>query len=466
MIFSSLTFFIFFAIVIIFLLVLKNQKAKKIMLLAASYFFYGYWDYRFLSLIIFTSILDYFVGKKISKINSPSQKKILLAISIFVNLGILAFFKYFNFFIESANVAFGDFGLNLSTLNIILPVGLSFYTFQSMSYTIDVYRDKSKYCSSTLDFLLFIAFFPQLVAGPIVRASDFLPQLKKKIELRADNFRIGIQIFIFGLIKKVIIADRVAFFVDGVFKGPELFDSWTIWLAVIAYSIQIYCDFSGYSDMAIGLARIMGFDFMTNFNYPYIATNISDFWRRWHISLSTWLRDYLYIPLGGNKKGENRTYINLFLTMILGGLWNGASWNFVFWGFWHGTGLVFYRIFRKEFPPLKSKLTKITSWIFTYIFVLIGWVFFRSQSTEISIKFINKMLFFDNQGGIRWLYQSMFFILPLMIIAYIIGSKKLKKHYPTLDLLTFKGAFVLIFILLGLFYLSIKDANPFIYFQF
>lgn len=465
MIFSSLTFFIFFTVVIGLLLVLKNQRVKKAMLLAASYFFYGYWDYRFLTLIIFTSLVDFFVGKKLAESDSPKARKVILAISIFLNLGVLAFFKYFNFFVESANLAFGGFGLNLGTLNIILPVGLSFYTFQSMSYTIDVYRDKSKYCGSILDFVLFIAFFPQLVAGPIVRASDFLPQLKKDIRLKASNFRIGIQIFIFGLIKKVIIADRLAFFVDGVFRGPNLFDSSTVWLAVIAYSIQIYCDFSGYSDMAIGLARIMGFDFMTNFNFPYAATNVSDFWKRWHISLSSWLRDYLYIPLGGNRRGKTRTYINLFLTMLLGGLWHGASWNFVFWGFWHGSGLILYRIFREEFRPINIALTKATSWMFTYVFVLVGWVFFRSQSTEISVEFIKKMLFLQNYG-IRWTYQSMFFILPLMVIAYIIGGKKFETRYPILDLLAFRGAFVLIFVLLGLFFLSIKDANPFIYFQF
>ncbi len=465
MIFSSFTFFIFFATIITIFLILKNQKAKKIVLLFGSYFFYGYWDYRFLALIIFTSIFDFFIGKKISTSDSEKQRKKLLLMSVFVNLGVLAFFKYFNFFIGSANLAFGGFGLNLGTLNIILPVGLSFYTFESMSYNIDVYKKKLKYCENILDFLLFIAFFPKLVAGPIVRASDFLPQLKNKIEIKSENFKFGIQIFIFGLIKKLVIADKLAFFVDNVFGNSNVFNSATIWFAVIAYSIQIYCDFSGYSDMAIGLARIMGFRLNENFNMPYLAMNISDFWKRWHISLSSWLRDYLYIPLGGSRKGNARTYINLMITMILGGLWHGASWNFVFWGFWHGTGLAIYRIFEKKIPQTKNILSEIASWTLTYLFVLVGWVFFRAQNISTALEIIQKM-FLPSQGKIQWLYEPMFLALPIVIIAHIIGREKFSNKYPALNLTSFRGAFAIVFILLGILYFSMKNVNPFIYFQF
>ena len=277
MIFTSFTFFIFFFVFIAILLFSRSKSWKKFVLLAASYVFYAFWDWRFLFLILLSTGIDFIVGEKIAKASSQKRKKFFLLMSLVANLSILGFFKYFNFFIESANVVFGELGLNLTSLNIILPVGISFYTFQTMSYTIDIYRGSLKPSKSLLNFAIFVGFFPQLVAGPIVRAREFLPQLKKKIAIRRENIEVGLQIFVFGAFKKIIIADRLAFFVDEVFANPSLYDSATIWLGVVAYAIQIFCDFSGYSDMAIGIARILGLHLPKNFNMPYIAQNIRNF---------------------------------------------------------------------------------------------------------------------------------------------------------------------------------------------
>lgn len=443
----------------------KSQRIRKLLLLVSSYIFYAFWDWRFLFLIFISTIIDFFAGNRISRVLSRDKKRFFLFFSIIANLSILGFFKYFNFFIHSANVAFGGLGLNLSTLNIILPVGISFYTFQTMSYTIDIYRGSLKPSKNILDFALFVAFFPQLVAGPIVRASEFLPQLKNKIVLNLDNIKIGMQIFIIGAFKKVVIADRMAYFVDLVFANHAFYDSGTIWLAVIAYSIQIYCDFSGYSDMAIGIARILGFTLPINFSMPYISQNISEFWRRWHISLSSWLRDYLYIPLGGNRKGKRRTYINLMLTMLLGGLWHGASWNFVFWGGWHGIGLAIHRFLAKEKRKVDNISFNPISWIVTLIFVILGWVFFRAENFSVSIAMLKKMLI-PTTEGITWIFSAMIFIVPIMLIAHIIGRKYYQNKYPTVNLSTFSGVFIFVFMLLATFLLYFSNPQPFIYFQF
>ncbi|MDP2586568.1 MAG: MBOAT family O-acyltransferase [Candidatus Komeilibacteria bacterium] len=467
MIFSTLTFFIFFAGVLILLALFKNQNWRKCVLLGSSLIFYGWWDWRFLSLIAFSTLLDYFAGLGIDRHNNPKTKKLILILSLCANLGLLGFFKYFNFFIDSANVAFGFMGFNLSTLNIILPVGISFYTFQTMSYTIDIYRDKIPAHKNFLEFAIFVTFFPQLVAGPIVRASEFLYQFKNQILLRWINFKEGGQIFLFGLVKKILIADRLAFFVDRTFASPDVYNSLTLWLAVITYAIQIYCDFSGYSDMAIGLGKILGFKFPTNFKMPYLSLSVKEFWTRWHISLSTWLKDYLYIPLGGNRKGKSRTVINMFITMLLGGLWHGASWNFVAWGFLHGLGISVNKLFGNFIKLPKNKLTAFLSWLVTFVFILITWVFFRSRDFGVSLAYLKKMFAFS-ADGVTWLYTPLLLILPIIIIAHLAG--KLKnidvREYLYLNLRTFSGAFVLILVILSLFFLSVTHPNSFIYFQF
>ncbi len=466
MLFNSIPFIIFFAVVMSAQFIFKNQRIRRIILLVASYFFYGYWDWRFLSLILLSTCVDYYAGSKIYKTEDKKKRKRYLLISLVTNLGLLGFFKYFNFFIESANSVFGAFGLNLSTLNIILPVGISFYTFQTLSYTIDIYRHRLKPTSSFLNFAVFVAFFPQLVAGPIVRAKEFLPQIERGVKFDRKEIQDGLQIFIFGMIKKVLIADRLAFFVDKVFDAPVVFNSLTVWLSVIAYSIQIYCDFSGYSDMAIGLAKCMGFDLPINFKMPYVARNITEFWRRWHITLSTWLRDYLYIPLGGNKKGEVKTYINLMITMLLGGLWHGASWNFVIWGGIHGAGLAVHKFILKKRTKLENKNRIITglSMLFTYMFVITCWVFFRSQSLETSMVVLKKM-YLDFAPAIEWLYTPLLFIIPIVIISHIVGQLNGEK-YPIVDIRKALNQYIILFILFGLFFLAPVNPAPFIYFQF
>jgi alginate O-acetyltransferase complex protein AlgI len=351
MIFSSLSFFIFFSIVLMLMALTKirffsNRRIRHGILLVASYIFYGWWDWRFCFLMFILTLVAYMAALWIS---GQPEKKVYIIIGVAVPLVILSVFKYFNFFISSFMKVWGITRGN--ALNIILPVGISFYTFQSLSYTIDVYRKKIQAEKDFSKLALYIAFFPQLVAGPIVRASDFLPQLKEDRSISMNNFMIGIQIFMFGLFKKAVIADWLSVFVDDVFRTPMAFHAVSLILAIIAYSIQIYFDFSGYSDMAIGCAKCLGYDFERNFNLPYISRNITEFWRRWHISLSSWLKEYLYIPLGGNRKGTVRIYINNMLTMLLGGLWHGANWTFVIWGGIHGIALCVHKMYKKHTPP-------------------------------------------------------------------------------------------------------------------
>lgn len=469
MIFSSLTFFIFFIVVMLLLIVFSNQKIRRVILLLSSYFFYGSWDWRFLSLIIVSTIVDYISGKEIYKSKTSRRKKFFLVVSLCMNLGILGFFKYFNFFIGSANNLFGSFGFNISTLNIILPVGISFFTFQTMSYTIDIYRKQLIPARNLLEFSIFVAFFPQLVAGPIVRAVDFIPQLERNIVIKKTNIILGLQIFIIGLVKKVLIADRLAYFVDYVFESQGEFNSLTLWLAVISYGLQIYLDFSGYSDMAIGIARCMGFRLPVNFKMPYLSLNVTDFWKRWHISLSSWLKDYLYISLGGNRVSKIRTNINLLLTMTLGGLWHGASWNFVIWGLMHGIALIIHKYYSTKiiiFNNFKNhNLYKLVSWFVTYLYICITWIFFRSKTLFDSLEMIKRMFNF-NTNGISFVFTPLYVILPFVVICHYIGKNKYYDKYFLVRGNTFKGAFILISITICIFFMTPLNSSPFIYFQF
>ncbi len=468
MIFSSYQFLVFFLTVIFLILIIPGSRNRKIILLIASYLFYALWDYRFVLLILFSTLVDAQVGNALDKMENARQRKWLLFISVSANLGVLGFFKYFNFFIESAGVLLSQWGFEAQTLNIILPVGISFYTFQTMSYTIDIYRRELKPVDSFLDFALFVSFFPQLVAGPIVRAADFLPQLKRPVSIRAANVWAGSQIFIVGLFKKLMVADAVAPFVDRVFAYPNYYSSSTIWLAVIAYALQIYCDFSGYSDMAIGCARILGFHFDRNFYMPYLSKNITEFWRRWHISLSSWLRDYLYIPLGGNRKGNFRTYINLMITMLLGGLWHGASWNFVLWGGVHGLALCLHRMWiRSSFAPQhKTRVLQIVSAILTFLFVISAWVLFRAETTELMVQIYAKMLFIDPNGA-TWYYSAVFVAIILNIIGHIGGSLRTDEELVFFQTpYSYRAAFSVITVLLIIYLFAPTEVSPFIYFQF
>jgi len=335
MLFNSIEFAIFFPIVfIVYWLVAKKIVLRNFWLLLTSYVFYGWWDWRFLLLIAFSSLVDYLVGRRLGKATEERERKKLLLLSLGVNLGLLFYFKYTNFFIESFVDSFRLFGskLELSTLEIILPVGISFYTFQTLSYTIDIYKKKLEPTKNALAFFAFVSFFPQLVAGPIERASHLLPQFYVRHKFNYAQVKSGCLLILLGLFKKMVIADRAAIYVNSIFNSTETQDGVTYFLASILFAFQIYCDFSGYSDIAIGLGRTMGFDLMKNFDSPYSSKSLTEFWRRWHISLSTWFRDYVYIPLGGSKNGKFRTYFNLFLVFLISGFWHGAALTFIIWG--------------------------------------------------------------------------------------------------------------------------------------
>jgi len=359
MLFNSFIFLIFLALIIPAYYFLSVRWRKPVILIA-SYFFYGYWDYRFCALLLISTVIDYFTGKYIYATENPKTRNNLLYISLFSNLGILGLFKYFNFFVSSFDAAFSIFGLQLDYLhlNIILPVGISFYTFQTLTYTIDIYRKEIKPTSSFLDFAIYVSFFPQLVAGPIERAKNLLPQIANMPTPTVNQFKQGFVLITVGMFKKVLIGDTTGRIVDQIFAQPQYYASSEMLMGLILFSIQIYADFSGYSSIARGTAKWLGIELMENFNQPYLSANITEFWRRWHISLSSWLKDYLYISLGGNRKGKGRTYINLMLTMLLGGLWHGASYTFVVWGgcmgfIWHFT----------SFSWVKEKLLILTSMI-------------------------------------------------------------------------------------------------------
>ncbi|MFK7802253.1 MAG: MBOAT family protein [Anaerolineae bacterium] len=470
--FASLVFLQFISVVMLLLFVFKNDSVRKVILLVASYIFYGYWDYRFTALIFFSTIVDFFIGRALGQSEenelNENQRKWLLILSMCVNLGLLGFFKYFNFFIDSANVVLSSGGWNVSNLNIILPVGISFYTFQTMSYTIDIYRRRLAPAKSFLDFATFVAFFPQLVAGPIVRAIDFMPQLERGVVLDKDEIFAGIQIFIRGLFIKLVIADNLSLVVDQVYGAPDIYSSATVWLAAVAYSFQILCDFSGYSEMAIGLGRMMGLTLPQNFNLPYTSISITEFWRRWHISLSTWLRDYLYIPLGGNRKGVRRTYINLMLTMLLGGLWHGASWNFVIWGFLHGLYLAVERLFDLgNFTKSGETWRSPKVWLqacTVFIIVTLTWVFFRSPSFDVTLLVFNKLLFLDS-FGIQWFYRPALLVIPTAFIGSFV-VRRFDIKYPILNIQQAYAPAVLFLQLATVFFLAPTNASPFIYFQF
>lgn len=463
MTFASADFIIFFIVILGAAAIIERRfpsKWKEIFFLAASYFFYGYWDWRFCFLLLFVTVISYFTAKF-------SHNKWAYKIGIIVPLVVLGVFKYFNFFLSSAATIIGR---DLGALNIILPVGISFYTFQALSYVIDAHRGKIAVENDFIKLALYISFFPQLVAGPIVRAADFLPQLYQVRKVSTEKVKIGIQLFTFGLFKKIVLADHLSVFVDDVFSKPAAFHWATTLLAVISYSMQIYFDFSGYSDMAIGCAKCLGYDFKRNFNLPYISQSMTEFWRRWHISLSTWLKEYLYIPLGGNRKGVRRRYINLLLTMLLGGLWHGANWTFVFWGGLNGLALCADKLLAKP-DKKKGATTQVLSMLGTFCFISFTWIFFRAESFSVAWTVIKRIITLQN--GIRqpfsWSFISIAMLLFSTICAVVKEHKGLREtngYYPILNLGSVMGLavfFVIVGLILGLAY---TGNNPFVYFQF
>ncbi|GJM20771.1 MAG: alginate O-acetyltransferase [Planctomycetota bacterium] len=373
----------FFLAVFLLHWALRGERSRKRLLLVASYTFYGAWDARFLALIVFSTLVDYAAGLGIADARSTRKRRAWLALSLCVNLGVLGAFKYADFFIESARALAQRLGLEAyglapgsGTLDWLLPVGISFYTFQTLSYSIDVYRGKLRATRNLLDLALFVGFFPQLVAGPIVRAADFLPQLRTPRRFGNVAVRAALWLFLIGYFKKACVADNAARVVDAVFAAPEQFTLASRALGAALYAVQIYGDFSGYSDMAIACAALLGYALPENFRAPYLATSITDFWRRWHISLSTWFRDYLYIPLGGNRAGRGRTARNLLIVFLLCGLWHGAKWTFVIWGLWHGLFLI---LERSGAGRLLHVLPSPARRLYALLVVLLGWVLFRAD---------------------------------------------------------------------------------------
>jgi D-alanyl-lipoteichoic acid acyltransferase DltB (MBOAT superfamily) len=463
MLFNSGVFLKFFAgFLLLYWLVRNHLRARNILIVAASYLFYGWWDYRFLGLIFLSSVLDYAVGLGIARQTDARRRKLWLTLSIVANLGILGFFKYFDFFVTSLATLLQqlDIPFQTSTLRIILPVGISFYTFQAMSYTIDVYRGTIPACRNLVNFLAFVSFFPQLVAGPIERASHLLPQFERTLSINRAMLDEGVWLIVWGMFKKVVIADNLDPLVSMVYQN-DTYSGPAVVLATVAFGFQIYCDFSGYSDIARGLARVLGFDIMVNFNLPYFAANIREFWQRWHISLSTWLRDYLYISLGGNRRGRARTYANLFTTMVLGGLWHGAAWNFALWGAWHGAGLIAHRMLETK----SGKTRTVVGWLVTMLFVFYGWLLFRAQSFD-QIAAMTRAL--SNWSAPNWIGSYLLnlaaFLTPLLLVeAWQFRSQNALvpltlSRWPRAAL---QGVFLLAIIL----YWE-RTELPFIYFQF
>jgi alginate O-acetyltransferase complex protein AlgI len=474
MIFNSFIFLIFLGIVLPIFYLLPTKTGKNSFLLIVSYIFYGYWDWRFCLLLTLTTLIDYYVGKALYKADEPKRRKTLLTISLVINLGILGFFKYFNFFVGSFQDMCSLFGVTVDYLhlNIILPVGLSFYIFHNISYIMDIYRNKIEPTDNLIDFGLFVVFFPQLVAGPIGRAAVLLPQLQKKLSPSKEQIRGGVVLIISGLFRKVMIGDTSGRFVDHIFGHLEAYKSFEIICGLILFTVQIYADFSGYTHIARGTAKLFGVELMKNFEQPYLARNIGEFWNRWHISLSTWLRDYLYIPLGGNKKGKNRTYFNLMITMILGGLWHGASWNFVVYGALHGVYLSVHRMFFNHAKAKPEKIKRLNlgvvlSIFFTFLLVTFSRIFFRSTSWKTTELFFSKIFHWENSEYNIWFLTT---TLTYLIITYALDILEYStgKHTYLLDIKSKPIRYGLLsgVLVLTLFFMFQTKTTPFLYFKF
>lgn len=475
MLFNSLEFLLFLPTVFfLYWFVFKNQlRAQNVLLLVASYIFYGWWDWRFLSLIIASTFLDYFVALALQKSESPLKRKYLLGISLVGNLGMLGFFKYYNFFVSSWIEAWSSVGITMesSTLNIILPVGISFYTFQTLSYTIDVYRKEMEPTKSFIDFAAFVTFFPQLVAGPIERASHLLPQFYKNRTFDYQNAVDGVKLIIWGMFKKVVVADNCAFFVNTIFENPEAYSSGELFVGMVFFAFQIYGDFSGYSDMAIGISKLFGFDLMVNFKFPYFSRDIAEFWRRWHISLSTWFRDYIYIPLGGSKGTQGLQIRNVMIIFLVSGFWHGANWTYVAWGLFHALLFLPLLLFNVNRSHL---ITKSYGWLdfakigVTFLVVCIGWVFFRADSITDAFQYLAH-LFELKSLGLSLFYKTnanlMIFALSVLAVG-ILSMQELVWVIKKRDLPKISAFGALLLVLLIFFMGSFKNQMDFIYFQF
>lgn len=451
----------------------KTHRTKLTFVTLFSLYFYYKSSGMYFLLLLSTTYIDYALAQFTYRSTSPWKRSSLLTVSIISNIGLLGYFKYTNFIHEIFSKAAG---ISYQPFDIFLPVGISFFTFQSLSYTIDVYRNKIKPVDNILDYAFFVSFFPQLVAGPIIRAADFLPQLNKPTFVSKEMFGRGVYLICTGLFKKAIISNYISLnFVDRIFEAPALYSGLENLIGVYGYALQIYCDFSGYSDMAIGIALLLGFKFTINFDSPYQSKNITEFWRRWHISLSTWLKDYLYISLGGNRKGKIRTYINLFITMLLGGLWHGASFRYILWGLLHGFGLAIHKYYSalnlpKATSTFGKSLTSIGGILLTFHFVCFSWIFFRAANMEIAGQMINQitahfngLLFFDFISG----YKGVIFLMTVGYILHFIPASTEKRAETWVTQLPLAGKAVLVAsIIILVIQTKSAEIQPFIYFQF
>ncbi|MBU3011830.1 MBOAT family protein [Polaribacter vadi] len=490
MFFNSIDFAVFFPIVfVLYWFFSKNLTKRNLLILGASYLFYGWWDWRFLVLILISSLVDFIIGIKLYESTSKKQKNIYLIISLFVNLGLLVYFKYTNFFIETFVESFIFFGKKIDniSLNIILPVGISFYTFQTLSYSIDIYRNQLKPTKNWLAFFSFVSFFPQLVAGPIERASHLLPQFYKTYKFNYKLVKSGLLLIVFGLFKKMVIADRAALYVNEVYNNVDGYTGVEYFYATVFFAVQIYCDFSGYSDIAIGVARTMGFDLMKNFDSPYFSKSLTEFWRRWHISLSTWFRDYVFIPLGGSRKGKMKTYFNLFIVFVISGLWHGAAITFIIWGAIHGLILIVEKaslkfknkIFKRIHLDKNSHFIKLFFSLLTFFIVCLAWVFFRANSLADAVIIIDGIFNQFNLGDVflKETYLIGFkpneFRVLIGSITILIMVELLHKKYSLVKRLNAHGIvfrwfiyFLMVFVIIIFGKYGDEIIKEFIYFQF
>jgi alginate O-acetyltransferase complex protein AlgI len=474
MLFCSLPFLWFFGLVFMVYWALPWQRARVFLLLIASFYFYANWNPSLAVLIGASTALDYCLARGMEATERPAWRRLLCSISITGNLGLLAYFKYANFFLQSLTAALhaAGFSASLPLLQVILPVGISFYTFEAINYTVDVYRRRIPAERNLAHFMLFITFFPHLVAGPIVRAKDFLPQIKRPRHWDWARLNLGAQYFLMGLFKKLAVADRMAEYADPIFADPSQYRTEAVVMAVLAYAIQIYCDFSGYTDMALGSAYLLGYKLAQNFNMPYLSANIAEFWRRWHISLSTWLRDYLFIPLGGSRGGAWKTCRNLLITMTLGGLWHGASWTFVAWGVLHGLLLIVHRLFQdfcKMRPRLDSLLQSTAGTavrrLVTFACVAVCWVFFRATTFTAALTIVQRMVTRSTGLGMPLPRLSLVSALVLLGVCHVLthtGAWSILSRRLPAAVQGFGYAAVLVLALV----LAPDSSRAFIYFQF
>lgn len=449
----------------------RSLQWQNAYLVIVSYLFYSFWDWRFLSLIFLSSLVDYSIGLAMGKAEIPKTRKRLLIASLVFNLGLLFTFKYFNFFVTSFSETFAVFGtsFNLSSLNILLPVGISFYTFQTLSYTIDLYRKRIEPTKDIVAFFAFVSFFPQLVAGPIERASHLLPQFKKPRLFHRDSNVDGLRLILGGLFKKMVIADNCALIANQIFENYQAESGSTLFFGAVFFAFQIYGDFSGYSDIAIGTSRLMGFDLMKNFNYPYLSQNLSDFWRRWHMSLSTWFRDYVYIPLGGSRVSKGRLIINILIVFLVSGLWHGANWTFVIWGFIHGLFVIPVILFVKKdvtFP--KGKLLPSFREVFnisaTFFIVVVAWVFFRVETVTDAFQYL-KTIASPSLMSMPNIPRSG--ILLLFLYMCFEWMQRHREHVLDIAFIKSKALrYAIYYALVAVILLNAGDLQPFIYFQF